>query len=180
MSRQHFTVAEGAECAQGTTLKDELHFNDIYYKFSAETLPEDSRILVDVIWPCTERHIAKYSAQEVSMLCETAAVYKAVTLPYIDGIDRSRIQWVFNILDGKAEMDRVIFDAPGDADGFVLLPDNKWDRKQVEQLYCLAIMRNRSLRSLRDLRQEHLPMLHKLRDAALPAVARKEWQNVLR
>lgn len=40
-------------------------------------------------------------------------------------------QWVHNILEKKAEADRIVFEDPDPNTGFVLLPDFKWDQKQV-------------------------------------------------
>lgn len=41
------------------------------------------------------------------------------------------LQWVYNILEKKAEADRIVFEDPDPRVGFVLLPDFKWDQKQV-------------------------------------------------
>ncbi len=41
------------------------------------------------------------------------------------------LQWVYNILDKKAEADTIIFEDADRANGFVLLPDQKWDLTQV-------------------------------------------------
>lgn len=41
------------------------------------------------------------------------------------------LQWVYNILEKKAEADRIVFEDPDPQVGFVLLPDFKWDQKQV-------------------------------------------------
>lgn len=46
--------------------------------------------------------------------------------------------------------------------GFVLVPDIKWDQKELEDLYVLAIANKRGVLSLRELRQEHLPMLRNI------------------
>ena len=40
-------------------------------------------------------------------------------------------QWVYNILEGRAEQNRVVFDDPDPENGFVLVPDLKWDQKEV-------------------------------------------------
>lgn len=40
-------------------------------------------------------------------------------------------QWVYNILDKKAEADRIVFENPDPSDGFVLIPDLKWNQQQV-------------------------------------------------
>ena len=72
------------------------------------------------------------------------------------------LQWVFNILDGKAEQDRVIFSDPDPETGFVLVPDFKWDQKELQNLYLLAIVRKRGILSLRELGAEHLPLLRNM------------------
>ena len=43
--------------------------------------------------------------------------------------------------------------------GFVLLPDLKWDTKDLSNLYLVAIVQRRDLLSLRDLTAEHIPLL---------------------
>lgn len=53
-------------------------------------------------------------------------------------------------------------DDPGT--GFVLVPDLKWDQKELENLYMLAIVNRRGILTLRDLRAEHLPMLRNILD----------------
>ena len=40
-------------------------------------------------------------------------------------------QWVYNILDKKAEADRIVFENPDPSDGFVLIHDLKWNQQQV-------------------------------------------------
>jgi Uncharacterized conserved protein len=54
--------------------------------------------------------------------------------------------------------------------GFTLLPDLKWDRKQVEDLYLLAIVRKSGIKSLRDLNSCHLPLLKNIRDKGIVSV----------
>jgi m7GpppX diphosphatase len=47
--------------------------------------------------------------------------------------------------------------------GFMLLPDTKWNRIDIGSLYCLAIPVRRGIRTIRDLRSEHLPLLINMR-----------------
>lgn len=47
-------------------------------------------------------------------------------------------QWVYNILDKKAEADRIVFENPDPADGFVLIPDLKWNQQQVRDFLLSA------------------------------------------
>jgi m7GpppX diphosphatase len=46
----------------------------------------------------------------------------------------------------------------------VLVPDLKWDQKEPENLYVLAIAMRRGVLSMRDLRAEHLPLLRNILD----------------
>ena len=72
------------------------------------------------------------------------------------------IQWVYNILEGRSETDRVVYSDTNQSDGFVLLPDLKWDGKDLHSLYLVAIVRRRDLLSLRDITAEHLPLLKRV------------------
>ena len=58
-------------------------------------------------------------------------------------------------------MDRVLYNDPDPETGFLILPDLKWDQKQVENLYLTGLAR-KGIWSMRELRQEHLPLLKKL------------------
>lgn len=40
-------------------------------------------------------------------------------------------QWVYNILEKKAEADRIVHENPDLSTGFVLVPDLKWNQNQV-------------------------------------------------
>lgn len=71
---------------------------------------------------------------------------------------------MYNILEGKSEQDRVVHDNKCEKEGFVLLPDLKWDGITKETLYLLAIVRQRGIKSLRDLDESHLPLLRRIRD----------------
>ena len=64
-----------------------------------------------------------------------------------------------NIIDHKAEEDRIIVEDRDPETGFMLLPDLKWNEKQVTDLHLTALVLQKELHSLRDLRKEHLPLL---------------------
>lgn len=66
---------------------------------------------------------------------------------------------MYNILDKKAEVERVVFEDMDPLTGFVLLPDLKWDQKQLENMYLVAICHAYGIKSLRDLNRSHLPLL---------------------
>jgi m7GpppX diphosphatase len=69
---------------------------------------------------------------------ETADVYRRVVEPHIASQPASAKLWLRNIIEGKAEMERLIYADP-EADpqhGFLLLPDFRWDQKNPKELYC--------------------------------------------
>lgn len=97
-----------------------------------------------------------------------------------------RLNWVYNILDGKTEQEDVILrthatrpapDTPsnpsaeaGAADeGFLLLPDLNWDRQTLTSLHLLAVVSRRDIWSLRDLTPAHAPWLRRMRASILAA-----------
>ena len=74
---------------------------------------------------------------------------------------------MFNILEKKSETERIVFEDADPETGFLMLPDMKWDGKQVEDLYLVAIVNRHGIRSLRDLNSTHLPLLNNIRDKGL-------------
>ncbi|XP_027387603.1 CMP-N-acetylneuraminate-beta-galactosamide-alpha-2,3-sialyltransferase 4 isoform X6 [Bos indicus x Bos taurus] len=114
-----------------------------------------------VVYPATEKHLQKYLRQDLHLVRETGSDYRNVTLPHLESQSLS-IQWVYNILDKKAEADRIVFENPDPSDGFVLIPDLKWNQQQLDDLYLIAICHRRGIKSLRDLTAEHLPLLRNI------------------
>eukprot|EP00064_Thunnus_orientalis_P012452 superscaffoldBa00001910_g12487 len=149
-----------AEIFSGSRLKLEMK-NDIYSTYRLQPPPHLNEVKTTVVCPATEKHIKKYQRQESFLVEETGEDYQAITLPYIQKQSFS-MQWVHNILEKKAEAERIVFEDPDQKVGFVLLPDFKWDQKQVDDLYLIAIVHQRNIKSLRDLTSEHLPLLQNI------------------
>ncbi|TFY78044.1 hypothetical protein EWM64_g5967 [Hericium alpestre] len=147
---------------------------------------EGADIKISVICPATEAHIRKvshahsnpslriqseggykYSAQKIHLVHETPEIYARIVKPYIDAFPPSRTQWVEDILDGRSEVDSVLFRSSPDAPfGFLILPDMKWDGITMSALYLLAITLFKGIRTLRDLTREHIGMLKEIRQRA--------------
>lgn len=47
-------------------------------------------------------------------------------------------QWVYNILEKKAESEGIVYEDPDPEVGFILLPHFKWDQKQVILYTCAS------------------------------------------
>lgn len=81
-----------------------------------------------------------------------------MTKKYIDSLDQSHVEWMHNVLDNKKETELCLFEN----DHFKLQKDYKFNEGDLKTLYCLAIpkqAREKKLKSIRDLTDEHLPML---------------------
>ena len=148
-----------------------LDYNDIYYSFLIKT-DDLIECKLQLIHPATAQHIAKYRKQCRRFVAETPDLYARITMSYIDRQAAHRIRWIDNILSGASEQDRVIIKKEG-LDGFVILPDCKWNQKAISSLYLLALINRRDVRSLRDLTSEHLPMLKDLKNTIAEIVPRQ-------
>ncbi|KAK2031391.1 scavenger mRNA decapping enzyme, partial [Colletotrichum zoysiae] len=128
---------------------------------------------INLIYPCTEAHVKKYSRQGVRLVTETPELYAERVRPYMQRKrDEGRLNWVFNIIEGRTEAEDVIHRTPlgaaGD-EGFLLLPDLNWDRRTLGALHLLGLVERRDIWSLRDLRKKHVPWLRRMRGRLLAA-----------
>ncbi len=76
---------------------------------------------------------------------------------------------VDNILTGISEQNKILYSCPD----FVILPDMKWDLETVSSLYLVALVKDHSIRSLRDLHYRHLDILRDIRREASRVVTEK-------
>jgi len=155
--------------------------NDIYHTFQVFPPAEHSALKTTLIYPATNKHIAKYSKQEMFLVQERPEDYEAITKPYIQRAGFS-ISWVDNILQHKTEADRIVYEDTDPDVGFILLPDMKWDGLQVEDLYLVAIIHRRDVLSLRCLGPQSLPLLRNILHKGTAAISEKYGvkQNKLR
>lgn len=76
-----------------------------------------------------------------------------------------------NILEHKAEQDRIIYEEKDKETGFIMVPDLKWDGNP-ESLNILVLSLKR-IKSIRELNASHLPLLKNIRDAGANAIRKK-------
>ncbi|CAK7317642.1 m7GpppX diphosphatase [Vulpes lagopus] len=161
LEKTPFQVEQVAQLLMGRPELQLQFSNDIYSTYHLFPPRQLSDVKATVVYPATEKHLQKYLRQDLRLVQETGSDYKNITLPYLESQSLS-IQWVYNILDKKAETDRIVFENPDPSDGFVLIPDLKWNQQQLDDLYLIAICHRRGIRSLRDLTPEHLPLLRNI------------------
>lgn len=145
--------------------------NDIYGSYTLEP-PIRNRLKTTIICPATDKHFEKYTKSQYMMIEETAERYRQITVPYLEQ-SRFSIDWVYNILEHKQEAERIVYEDADDTNGFILLPDLKWDGRTMKKLYLMAIVRRRDLRSIRDLTGEHLPLLENIKQNGYRVIKEK-------
>ena len=146
------------------------HANDIYYSFLTPTSALPNHI--DVIYPATDKHIAFLSSQQTDIvLLETPQLYAAIHAPYIQQqlATQSHLAWLYNILDGSSEVDRVV----GRTNDWVAVAQPEWDMRSLDTLHVIVIPRARGITSLRALNATHLPMLAAMREGIVQALSEK-------
>lgn len=119
------------------------------------------------IYPATQRHIMKLDAEAANLdgkrmlVREDATKYENTTLPWIlrEELDwDGRLKWIKNIFSGEKEAELVIKRQKE----YVILPDSKWSRDNVQMVYVLLLFTDLSLHSVRDLMTAHLPLLKEI------------------
>ncbi|KAF2121473.1 HIT-like domain-containing protein [Lophiotrema nucula] len=152
-----------------------LGANDIYAWFLASTaLDEDQPpdLKLNLIYPCTDKHVKKYSAQGLRVVTETPEIYAKYIRPYMQQQRvQGRLNWVFNIIEGRTEQEDVIYREHGE-EGFLLLPDLNWDRKTIPSLHLLGLVERRDIWSVRDLKRSHITWIKHMRDKLLDSTVK--------
>lgn len=143
----------------------------------------------------SSRVMCTLHATDYTLLEETPEMHKKASMVRFinQEITRPSKQWICNIIDGNQEKDEVILRT----DEFILLPDtervNRYWRKTAppasfsmlvpasgpcrkspphsrRMLNWLSIAHDRSLRTMRDLRGEHVPMLKRMLEQCMSTV----------
>ncbi|RMZ72632.1 hypothetical protein GMOD_00007642 [Pyrenophora seminiperda CCB06] len=150
-----------------------LGANDIYAWFLANSNPQQEHpppdFKLNLIYPCTEKHIKKYEAQRLRVVTETPEIYANYVRPYMRAQrEKGALNWVYNIIEGRTEQEDVMYRESGD-EGFLLLPDLNWDRKTMGSLHLLGIVERRDIWSVRDLDKGMVGWVRHMREKIVEA-----------
>ncbi|KAI4623024.1 uncharacterized protein J4E87_006117 [Alternaria ethzedia] len=153
-----------------------LGANDIYAWFLANSNPSEDNpppdFKLNLIYPCTEKHIKKYEQQRLRVVTETPEIYEKYVRPYMQAQrEKGALNWVFNIIEGRTEKEDVIYRESGE-EGFLLLPDLNWDRKTMGGLHLLGIVERRDIWSVRDLKKNMTEWVKHMREKMLEATVK--------
>lgn len=128
-------------------------------------------ITSQIIYPADDRIIDKYSMSESRLISETPQLYAAVTGEYERSIPKSKLNWIYNILDKDAEAEKTIYKDKDPETGFTLCLDLATGSEVKENFHVLALVERRDLGGLRDLNASHLPLLKKMQSVGTQKVS---------
>jgi len=142
-------------------------------RFSKKTVDGACDAVVELVYPADGRDIAKRRTAILERRGETPELYAAVTVPRLVAGAAKQDAWVANIIEGKKEQEHVV--AELGCDQIIVVKDYKWqDESNTDNLYYLAMFKDLSIRSLRDLRgSRHVKALHRLRKEVIPGLAKR-------
>jgi hypothetical protein len=85
-------------------------------------------------------------------------------------IPKSNVDWIYNLIDGKYCADRIIYDCKS----YLLIPNITWsNQNNVNDMHVLAVVKNKKLMTLRDIRSCDIPFLKEIRDNGLKVICDK-------
>jgi m7GpppX diphosphatase len=145
--------------------------------------PAKETFQVELISPASDRQIQRsLPSPSMCLMEETPLLYDLVTKPYIASVVAGgSLSWIQNVVECKKEVDRLLLNNQF----YVLNVDTKWkshpdpiltpreewrDHNAVQDLYCLAIVKDSSIASIRDLRASHIPILKSMLSEAPKAI----------
>jgi len=132
-----------------------IFVNDIYSKQQAKLTNLEGELIV-----CKD--INKLDGFCKKLVNETYGEY----LEIISKRDWGKEQWVYNILDGNAEQDKIIY-----RDEYIIIaPNYTWDGTNNLKMYLLVFPTDKSLHTLRDLNNTHINLLTHIKTKTLEII----------
>ena len=84
-------------------------------------------------------------------------------LDFLSKRDIEKDRWIYNIIDGLAEQDKILFRD----NNIIVIPTYLWDSKNIEKLHILCLPIDKDLRTIRDLSLKDVPLLEQMKDITL-------------
>jgi len=103
--------------------------------------------------------------KQLKLFHETYEEYKIKIL----SIDPLNYKWIHNIIDGLAEQESIMFSD----DQIIIIPTFTWNQLDPTKFHILTIPKDKTIRSIRDLTQEDVPLLIHIRDKTTEIIKSK-------
>jgi m7GpppX diphosphatase len=84
-------------------------------------------------------------------------------LDFLSKRDIEKDRWIYNIIDGLAEQDKILFRD----NNIIVIPTYLWDSKNIQKLHILCLPIDKDLRTIRDLSLKDVPLLEQMKDITL-------------
>ena len=128
--------------------------NDSFSKYEAITEVKGEYIVCNDI-----TKLKKYSKRLVK---ETYEEY----LEFLSNRDIEKDRWIYNIIDGIAEQDKIIYRDKS----LIVIPTYTWDSINIDKLHILCLPIDKNLRTIRDLTVENVTLLEYMKMTTLQQI----------
>ena len=131
--------------------------NDIYEKYEA-TAEISGELIV-----CND--VSKMKRTEKKLVRETYEEY----LTSLKKRDPNKDKWIYNIIDGTSEQELILHRD----ELCIIIPTYMWDSVNIEKLHILCLPTDITLRSIRSLTADHIPLLEHMKKVTLETIKAK-------
>jgi m7GpppX diphosphatase len=131
--------------------------NDVYEKYEAT-----AEILGELI-VCND--VTKMKHTEKKLVRETYEEY----LISLQKRDPNKDKWIYNIIDGTSEQELILHRD----ESCIVIPTYMWDSVNIDKLHILCLPTDMSLRSIRSITAEHIPLLEHMKKVTLETIKNK-------
>ena len=84
-------------------------------------------------------------------------------LEFVKNRNIEKDRWIYNIIDGIAEQDKIMF-----RDTYcIVIPTYTWDSINIDKLHILSLPIDKTIRTIRDLTSEHITLLEHMKKMTL-------------
>ena len=132
--------------------------NDIYKKYNSTINNLSGELII-----CSD--LTKIDGFCKKIVPETYQEY----LDFISKRDFKKEQWVYNILDGKSEQDKILYKD----EQIIICPNYTWDMIDLSRMYLLTFPTDKTLYTLRDLTDKNIELLEHIKNKTLEVINEK-------
>lgn len=125
--------------------------NDSFTKYEAITEVKGEYIVCNDI-----TKLKKYSKRIVKESYDEYIVF-------IKNRDSEKDRWIYNIIDGIAEQDKILYRD----ESIIVIPTYTWDSINIDKLHILCLPTDKSLRTIRDLTFENVTLMEHMKNVTL-------------
>lgn len=154
--RKKYTFIANENWMKNTQLNEEIFSNDIYKKYNGTITNLSGELVVCLDITKTDEFNKK------KLIQETYQEY----LDFISQRDFTKEKWVYNILDGISEQDKIMYCD----EHIVIVPNYTWNQKDLHKMHHLTFPKDKSLHSIRELTNQHIWLLNYIKCQTLKVI----------